>query len=131
MQQLSRPITHYKIKALVYDFYAKIQANTKFSLTDLIIHHNLSKNAHKGLNEKYKLMPQKQDQCKYKWCGNPPTEDDINAISNKMYRIARESNLRHKPELNKIQFPNEQKQDIESVKSQLLILQEMFSHFIK
>jgi hypothetical protein len=131
MEQLTRPKTHYKLRALVYDFYAKIQSNIKFNLTDLISYHNVSRNARMALNDKYELMRQKGDECKYIWCGNPPTEDDIIAISNKMYNFSKEYNLRNKPELNKIQFPDEQKKDIEAVKSQLSMLQEMFSHFIK
>jgi hypothetical protein len=131
MEQLSRPTTHFKIRALVYDFYAKIQSNTKFNLTDLITYHNLSKNARKALNDKYKLIPQKPNECKYKWCGNPPTEDDIIAISNKMYTITKESNLRHKEELNKFQLPNKKNKEIESVNMQLSMLKEFFSRFKK
>jgi hypothetical protein len=131
MKQLTRPKTHYKVRALVYDFYAKIQSNIKFNLTDLISYHNVSRTARMVLNDKYELMRQKPDQCKYKWCGNPPTEDDIIAISNKMYNFSKEYNLRNKPSLNKIQFPDEQKKDIQLNESQLSMLQQLFSRFIK
>ena len=131
MKLLLRPTTHFKLKAFVHDFYAKIQTNTKFNLSDLINHHNISKSAYMALDGKYQLVTKKGDECKYAWLGNAPTEEDIIMISNKMYEIGKEYNVKNKIVTNKIEFPNESQPDIESLKNQLSMLQDMFSKFIK
>ena len=131
MKLLLRQTTHFKLKAFVHDFYAKIQTNTNFNLSDLINHHNISKSAYMALDGKYKLITKKADECKYKWVGNAPTEDDIVLISNKMYEIGKEYNTRNKPEVAIIEFPNESQPDIELLKNQFTMLQEMLSKFIK
>ena len=131
MKLLLRPTTHYKVKAFVHDFYAKIQTNTKFNISDLITHHNISKSAYMALEGKYELLTKKIDESKYKWIGNPPTEEDIILISNKLYQIGKEYNEKNKIATNKIELPNESQPDIEELKNQLSMLQDMFSKFIK
>jgi hypothetical protein len=131
----TRKITQIKLKAFIYDFYAKTQTGIKFNLNDLLSYHNLGKSVYGGLSDMYKKIPTQYGGSKYIWIGNPPTEQDIILISNKICKIRKEYkhkyNNENKSILNKIDFPSDEQPDIELLKNQMSMLQDMFSKFIK
>jgi hypothetical protein len=126
-----RKKTQFKVKAFIYDFYAKIEANNKFSFNDLVEHHKISKNIREIMRHKYEIvtLPLNSKESKYKWVGNEPSENDIMDIGQKMYTLGKYHNDKRRELLNEKNTEFNKISELDALKLQIQELTNLLKTF--